>query len=329
MDGFGFSSSVGSSTGGGIIEKTYAEIIILMAASGLTAGSFYKITDRGDRWLLFQAVSTSQLATDGQRLMLCPADYAIEIDAYGNNWIGVWNDTKSVVIDDLTIWGGLVWKNLTGVIGTASDNVTLDAVNWVVIPKTSFANHEYIEMLFGCQYDWVNDYTVKQWDDNDNVFVYDPDYGDVYNYCDISDWNYSSSGDLFVNNNCRGIYNNVAGDIYDNTCTSTIYNNVCSGEIASNIAGRIASNVATGISMNIMFGGSGNIDGNNAGLISVNICEQISDVNTTGGSITYNRIGGYIQGVTSVALINIDHNTNNGNITGAQIADVTDPIVNK
>jgi hypothetical protein len=385
MEGFGFQSSGGSSTpSGGIISKTFAEITALIASSGLVAGSFYKITDRGDRWLLFQAVSTNQLATDGQRLMLCAADYAIETDSYGNNWIGVWNDTKSVVADDLTIWGGLAWKNLTGAIGTAVDDVTLDAVNWVVVPKASFTNNEYIEMQFGVQYDWTNDFAVKQWDNKNNVFVYSLDWGDSYNNCDISDWNFATSGNALFSNHCRGIYNNSNnGNIDNNSNNGGIYDNSNFGDIDNNSnTGNIDNNSNTGNIDNNS--NNGNIDNNsnnggiydnsnNGGIYSNSNVGSISDNSNNGGIYSNSNVGsisansnnggiydnsnfgdiynnsnngeiynnsnnghilnnsnnGHILSTSSTLGCSVQNNINNGYITGAQVADVSDPIVNK
>jgi hypothetical protein len=289
-----------------IIEITYTNLMAAISGSDLIPGMFYKITDRGDRWLLFQAVSTNQLATDGQRLMLCAADYAIETDSYGNNWIGVWNDTKSVVADDLTIWGGLAWKNLTGAIGTASDNITLDATNWEVIPKASFTNNEYTEMLFGVQYDWVNDYAVKQWDNKGNIIT---NFGFAYNTCDCTDWNYETSGAKFSNNICFGCYNNISSEITFNLVGEVICDNIVPDGIYNNNVISVSNNIVTEI-----------YDNANNGVINLN---------NFVGSIYNNINNGNIASVSAAVHINVYSNINNGYITGAQIADVTDPIVNK
>jgi hypothetical protein len=326
--GFGFKSGGAGSSYAPIVETTYADLQTLIAASGLTAGTFYKVTDRGDRWIMFQAVSTSKLAEDGVRLMLCPADYAIETDAYSNVWLGVWNASLTPSSNNLVIWGGLVWRSQQGNIGTAIDDVTLSA-DWVVIPKDSFANHEYIEMLFGCQYDFTNDCFVKQWDNKNNIITYSLTE-DSYNGCNITDWNYATSGYRFESNSAHSIFNNsISGDIAFNTSflicnnksnvTSISYNNV-PNIINNNNVGDIITNFglfeiwdntnAGGIYGNHVI--SQIYSNSNTGAIYDNYCYDISSNENTGyisnnynnGSISLNSNGG-----------DIINNSNNGSIS--------------
>lgn len=333
----------------GITEATYSEIISMVSTSNLTVGVTYKITDRGDRGLFFQTLSVNELSKTGIRKMLCPAWYSPGL-YNGNNWIGVWNNTKITVIDNLAIWGGKVWKNLTGVIGNANADNELDLVNWIEIPKVSFTNNEYVQMQFGVSYDLSNDWIDRQWDSKGNIFGIDYyleqeywDYG--YNLCDISDWNLSSSdlGSVFANNITMGVWNNHESiGLYNNRVDWGIYGNRCNWIENNMILGEISINSNTGgISNNT----GGSINGNfNYGSIHDNfITDSITNNSNTGdihnntnagaiannynnGNITYNANNGAVQGNSNLGIITF--NTNNGAIDYCQSTAPCDIIYN-
>lgn len=336
--------------GGGITNITYANLLTAISGSTLTAGATYKITDRGDSGLYFQAISTNQLSKTGLRNMLCPSFYGTGASG-GKTWIGVWNETKNPNIGDLTIWGGLVWESLTGNIGTADSDIALDAVNWVVVDKSSFSNSEYVEKLFGVSYDVTNDWIERQWDGKGNVFGIDFATEQIelkgFNMCDISDWNFSSGGGQFYNNKATGCFNNSCTNIISNTVFRVISNNRNTSSIVDNwVGGEITDNSNTGIIQDnfIMI----NIEENsNSGAIRYNRCENLEG-NSNGGHIERNVMSGHIEENSNVGIISwnmnnghiescdsgedpcdIHHNINNGDISGTFAADVLDTIVNK
>ncbi len=292
-----------------LIEKTYSELSTLIAASELVPGTVYKITDRGDRGLFFKALSTKQLSRSGQRLMLCPAWYGTG-EHEANNWLGIWNDQLTPVADDLAIWGGLVWKNLTGAVGSVVTELELDALNWVLIPKITFSAGEYVEMLFDVDYDFENEWIDQQRDQKGNIIGVDyasnqNEFGFTNNPVDLSDWNFANRAEtcLFMNNKSAGIFNNpfalyiyknnVHVLIADNTCTGDIYNNEINGAIESNSnQGQISDNKV----INYISGNS------NAGSISLNTAEAIVD-NSNNGDIYKNN------------CYSINDNSNTGGIT--------------
>lgn len=246
-------------------EKTFAELLLIINTNLLEKGAIYKITDRGDRGIILQALSDSLLSNSGKRIMLCPTFYGVGTDEASNNWIGVWNPTLSVAEDDLTIWGGLVWKNLTGNIGTAASNLLLDETNWVLVPKASFSNFEYTEKQFNVSYDFTTDYISKQWDEFGNVVGCPKlvaDYIALYNPCDVTDWNLASLSPsfLFGNNECSlGVFNNsnITGNYGISNNTGIIsgiignYNILGSDGIYNN------RNFSSGITGNYNIGGVG------------------------------------------------------------------------
>lgn len=334
-----------------LVEVTKSQLDTAISNSALQLGVCYKITDRGDRGITLTAISNNKLSLEGIRTMLCPKTYKLEtLDT--NVWKGVWHSTKTAAINDLVIWGGLVWKNLTGAIGTATNDTALDAVNWIEIPKASFTNNEYIEIIFSIHYDYERDWIVKQWDKNSNEFGIPKEGYEEYiptlgkNPVDISDWNYTNddvTNELLIRNKCVGIWNNVEGiKIHHNICTGAIYGNsftVANKSISGNYIGSpygsisnnrlpnsIDANYCEGISGNT---NNGSINGNqivgsintnsNNGFIRNNNCETISG-NTSGGRIAWNVCRGVIQNNTNTNSIetnacgNIIGNANSGQI---------------
>lgn len=401
-------------------EVTRAESEQLIADSSLLKGAMYKITDRGDLGIFLDAIDTNKLSIEGKRIMLVPATYISNTtDIYGNEWRGIWHIDKesrmgfTLAIGDLMIWGGHVFRNLTGDIGTAGNDVVLDETNWEIVSKTTFTNNEYIPMVFDIHYDYENDWISKQMDDSRNVFGIDfaltqgtfPIWTNLLNPVDMSDWNFRDRDfnplnyHYFHNNNCIGVWNNVlhgSGQdedygIYDNILlghysyignnwtTHTIHSNICEGGIINNdtyydgeeggsinnniIAGGIESNTVEDIVGNTNSGsiinntndGSirynkniGDISTNsndgqigyntnggliynnsNLGNILLNKNNGLIDGNSHQGAIYQNQNNGDIIGNSSAVAVDIFSNINNGIITGAQIANVSDIIVNK
>jgi hypothetical protein len=335
-------------------SHTAAELKAIKDASELVPGTFYKITDRGDRGLFFYAILPNELATEGTRLMLCPARYsANEVDTHGNSWKGVWNANKTVNIDDLVIWGGLVWKNLTGNIGDAPTWFVLGA-DYELIPKSSFTNNEYVEISFSVRYDLDNDWICKQWDAKNNIVG--SDYaGQAYwwgnhdvNLCDVTDWNAGANPngyDIFGNDCFQGIYNNSnTGQIYNNK-TQFINNNSNTGGIFDNSPVSISGNSNGGtIQGNTNKGEI--VDNTNGGLINSNSNLGYINANSNTGGITFNNntlnIGGNSNSgdifknsnngsIENIGPANghIRYNVNNGDISVTTTGDITDAVVDK
>lgn len=349
---------------------TKAQLLSKVNSSTLTPGQLYTISDFGNpgEGLFFKALTISVLEPEGTRIMLCPAYYGTgENNGDGNNWLGVWNTELTPAVNDLVIWGGLVWKNKTDNVGTSLSNLALDTTNWTLIEKSNYTN-EYIPLRFFCSYDLVNDWIEHQRDAFGNE-VGIPFYINEFdfNVVDITDWNIFTRG-LFLNNKCSsGIYNNSnSGGIFNNTTgISGIYNNKNNGFISGNNTDEISNNSNNGqinnntnlsgiignsnngsISNNKNLGiifentNSGDIfDNRNQGAISGN--SNTGDINDNNnldfilnnsnlGKIEFNNNGGAITDCESgVNTCNISHNNNNGSISGTFTSDVSDIIVNK
>lgn len=92
----------------------------------------YFITDRG---VYITATASDELSTVGIRTMPVVKN-TFYVPATGV--LGVWRSgLSSAPVDSVAVWGGRCWENLTGSVGTAVDDSTLDVVNWVLIPTTN------------------------------------------------------------------------------------------------------------------------------------------------------------------------------------------------
>jgi hypothetical protein len=302
----------------------------MIIAETLISGAFYYVSDKG---ITLKAVSTSLLSSSGIREMrIVKNDYYV---IAGINK-GVWNSGLSVSIGDHVVWGGKVFTNLTGSIGSSIDNDDLDITNWVQVATTD--SDFYYSKAFLVTYNFTDDYVSSQQDDRFNIFSQSSS-GNI----ERSDW----GNENIYSNNCQGIYNNSndsfinfnrnKGGIFNNSNTDVINGNYNFGDINTNSnTGSIVSNSnVAGISSN---SNSGNILVNsNSGGISQNSNNGVIEFNTNNGTIYNNSNNGTINinsnngSISSVGAANdnIFSNTNNGYIGTTTTGDITDTVVNK
>ena len=305
------------------IGITYADLYFGLTSSTLVKDATYHITDK-KIWL--KALETNLLSTSGQRKMTIIKDIAY----HGTGTLGVWDSTLTPSINDKVIWGGKLWINTTGSVGSNDDETTMNATDWTLITSDTL----YYDKIFDIEYDFSNDSINLQSDDWGNIVRV---YNVLYSYINITDWGnaliknnstygvYNNHGDIeiYENENCFRIFANKAGSIYRNLNIAGIFSN--SGGVVENIGNRMFQiTLNTGwIARNIMRGdiisnstsvqynsNNGNISGNTAyvtnnsnnGVISNNAC-----------NITYNTNNGVISNNT-IAVLAIYRNHNNGSI---------------
>lgn len=208
-----------------VAEVTYASLATVIANAQVTPGTVYKITDRGDRGILVTGVTSQSVSREGVRIMLCPKTY-LEETLDGNVWKGVWYTEKMVSVNDLFIWGGKVWKNLTGAIGTKESSGALDSTNWQLISKTSFTHNEYVEVAMSVSFDFANDWIERQWIPGQLAAglpwsIADGNFPE--NYVDMTDWNDNSTKYMNVDV-LLGVFNNDCGSIVNVSCTGITEN---------------------------------------------------------------------------------------------------------
>lgn len=278
-----------------ILEITYSDLEAKKADSELVKNKTYSITDYG---ISIKAISTSELSTCGCRVMRI-----VKNTYYQPSGIikGVWNGGLSVSTNDVAVWGGKVWINQTGSIGSKLDDDNLDATNWAVESETN--NTYYFDKSFFVMYDFDSNVVSEQHDDRGNVFI-QVSTGVI----ERSDWGnnliamnrpkggiYNNSNALFINGNTN------FGSIFENSNATYILNNSNSGNISGNSNGSsISSNSNNGAIQN---------------------CSNT-------GSIGENRNNGFIMNIGS-SNSGINNNINNGDISTTTTGNISDTIVNK
>ncbi len=286
-------------------------IIALGTKSRIMKGREYEITDAsGLISVILTGISSTELSKTGRLIQYCPATYATKTDVLLNVWLGIWQSTLTPSGGDYCIWGGKVWKNASGMVGSVVDAITLSADWNLVIPDaTSELVGLYIRMSFDCVYNIKADWVEKQYDNQGNVMGVSHDaqanlYHFAFNPATITDWNMGTNFTIFKNNDAIGIFNTIPSSYYYSSSyiiNGFITDNKTSGIIQENF-GNIINNKC-----------KGNISGvvTLYGNINDNICDSIID-NQTSNSLSGNIINGSILRNTSAQ---INGNTGSGSIT--------------
>lgn len=315
---------------------TYAGAETLIADEEVVPGRTYYISDLG---IYLTGLTTTSFSSSGSRIMrIVKGTYYQPAGTI----LGVWHSGLTPAANDVVVWGGRVWQNLTGAVGTSTSQSGLDLINWVMIATTNDTYYE--NKTFSIEFDFANNWISQQTDDRRNVFGVSFYIGSFlgFNPVDISDWGYPLITPVMFGNNCWGVFNNLT-DVTNNICIGLIYGNLSSvgrnitqGDIHNNSSSVTANSGTLAIRYNENTGGiqynsnKGEIENltsnvtvveynSNTGLISN--CDNV-------GSIDNNRNNGNILGLTNTTT-NITHNINNGNITTPTVGVITDPIVNK
>ena len=355
-----------------IIEGTYSEIETLKNNDELIPSYVYYISDR-DIWLL--ALTENQFALSGERKMrviqndwYTPQTISGFVDI---EYLGIYGQTiaqgsvpNSIFLSGGTIyraiWGGKMWeRDETGADGGTTIQITINGGGWTQMALNN--NDIYRDAYFTIEYNFDEDFVVKQNDWKGNRLYRNTNIGIGTIALDITDW----GNENIYQNSCAGIFNNLnSGDINGNSNSGSIINNSNSGSINGNSnngdinrnsnSGSINGNSNNGPifsnsnSGNIIFNSnngdinrnsnSGSINGNsNNGPIinnsnSGNIILNSSDSGTF--SISSNKNNGLIRGNVSTSNIVISNNINNGRIgvtsgTINRSTSITDTIVIK
>ena len=168
------------------IELTYTEALALQESGGVVDGKRYLVTGfdvelYGGTDILVSGLPNNQFSTSGYGKFYNPR--------YDS--ISVWYLNSTYSIDDLVIWGGKVWKNLTGSLGEPNDIFVLDNTNWELQDDYTNIDHYFavwdqVELGFS-----DNDYCINsRYDSYRNNYVrvgqLDSDGNDRWFWCGVN-----------------------------------------------------------------------------------------------------------------------------------------------
>lgn len=120
-------------------EITYSEMLTLLEESSFEDGKRYLITGFDTELytgmtgidVILTGISNNGFSENGYGKFYNP----------GYGWIDVWDGDNEYSEEDLVIFGGKVWRNLTNGTGSNEDMFTLDNTNWELIDD--YTNNEY------------------------------------------------------------------------------------------------------------------------------------------------------------------------------------------
>jgi len=201
------------------VELTYTQALALLASEGVVDGKRYLITEfdvelYGGTDILVSGLPNNQFSTSGYGKFYNPN--------YGS--VSVWDPSETYATDDLVIYGGKVWENLTGTAGTVDTYpFTLDNTNWLLQEDYTNADHyvavwDQIELGFA-----EGEYCINsRYDSYRNNYVRvgqlnDPFGGDRWFNCGVSPiqvfgWGNNNINDCDIKDsyfNCLNIIGNT------------------------------------------------------------------------------------------------------------------------
>lgn len=214
----------------GIITVSYNALVNLINTSSLVAGSIYKIqyfvqttnfypTSYYEIYLV--ALSTTQVSGDGQRLMRVPR-HSLYFPSLTSR--GIYDsENTTYAINDIVIFGGRVYKNKLGNIGSIVYGTMLDKTNWLRLEDTNSSNFAplntkyYEDKIYFIEYDVDSQYIASQYDEYANIVIGERDpenrLNSVQNTIDLNDWNHPR----ILDNNTYGIWGNPTLNTFHST----------------------------------------------------------------------------------------------------------------
>ena len=153
--------------GGNLVEITAASFSALNGT--FKAGTTYKILD-ADTFLyggteIYLTTNSSGILNETGVGKFYNPKYDQGIPGFG-----IWVDSASYAVDDIVIWGGMVWVNTTGSNSLNIDLFTLNSDDWDVIPFNNPASTFYYNIAYNeIKYDWQNDLIIYRNEKNSNI----------------------------------------------------------------------------------------------------------------------------------------------------------------
>jgi hypothetical protein len=309
------------------IELTYTEALALLGSGGVVDGKRYLVTGfdvelYGGTDILVSGLPNNQFSTSGYGKFYNPR--------YDS--ISVWNLNSTYSIDDLVIYGGKVWKNLTGSLGELNDIFVLDNTNWELQDDYTNIDHYFavwdqVELGFS-----DNDYCINsRYDSYRNNYVrvgqLDREGNDRWFFCGVNPitafgWGNDNINDCDIKDsyfNCLNIMGRttiygVKMSNYSFVFQSLFIDSAVEGLVFENESGAYTLYMTNSQFRNCIFSNNSYINGlfDNANVIHLNLSND-SSINSTiySSTIEYLNLTNYsiITNITASAssfLSNID-----------------------
>jgi hypothetical protein len=143
---------------------TYAQMTGKTSTNSLKPGCFYMITDAdptlyGGTNIIIQAFSTNELVLQGHGIFYTPP-YDQNVSGFG-----IWTTVGTYSAGTKVIWGGYVWENLTGSVGTSTDIYNLDNTNWSAKTYNPVDYNVSVDII---HYDYDNNTIIYRKDRSNN-----------------------------------------------------------------------------------------------------------------------------------------------------------------
>lgn len=251
-------------------EVTYTEAADLITNELLIKGGTYLITDRD---ITVRALNEKEFEPNATLVHPCPKQ---EFYYRAGDNLGVYDayiPTASLT-DKIVVYGGKVWINRTGVIGSVVGLLEMSSPDWELIPITDL---DYYELkTLDVLYDFTSDFISEYKDNKGNTVTTNLSDGTTNGFGNsrfICDWN---APNLRNNQITVACLNNAGVLVSDGVYTpanishnnnSAIVNNSCP-VIRNNYVGKIVQNLSLEISANKV---TDEISGNTVHKITENV----------------------------------------------------------
>jgi hypothetical protein len=188
---------------------TYSQMTGKTSTNSLKPGCFYMITDAdptlyGGTNIVIQAITNNQLALQGHGLFYTPL-YDQSIAGFG-----IWYTGGTYGIGDDVFWGGYVWENLTGSVGSSTDLYNLDNTNWSAKTYNYSGYNTSIDVI---HYDYDNNLIIYRKDKLNNEVSITKNFNDIifleWVQYPIKSFQWGNGSNEFVSNN------SIANSLFD------------------------------------------------------------------------------------------------------------------
>lgn len=197
----------------GVVTLDNVGVAIALSTSGnIVAGTLYVIPGvatsfYGGTEIVLTGLNTTNFSKQGWGLFYNPK-YTV---------YSVWDPTQEYSVGTKIIYGGTVWINTSGNVGSVNDILTLSSGDWTVIP---YNNTDYNEAYDFIEYDFDDDFIITRGEAKNNNIVSCSYAASIWWFCSVNPirvfrWGHDYDGtNGVINCNIRDSYFNCLNIIY-------------------------------------------------------------------------------------------------------------------